>query len=183
MNDYALKIENDILASLAEAEVSANEAAQFFGEQIEGMLQSPPNFNMFGKKLPIHIMRGYFPGTYIFFKLCLLNTTQLDGRNYPNMTAFTVGDTPVGDNYFAKVSVPRFKATRKKADSVYVSSKDIRKRHEEIFEKKLFDTENEITSLISTPVKRRKCMSPKGMPVFKLNKKRKRCAKKSSVSH
>jgi hypothetical protein len=155
---YSLKVEKDVLSALAVADVDVDEALDFFASQIESMLRVPPNYQLYGHKLPIWIMRGFFPGTSVFFKMSMVRH-----------------DTPI--NYtdaprYVKVSIPITKSRKMKPSFVMVDSETLRERLELIVENKFFNAHHELNPIIKEKIRKPKCMSPKGCTLHKFKKKR-----------
>lgn len=174
-NDYNFRVSHQILSTLAIEGISSTQAYLFFAEQIESMQNVDPNFGpkrYVNKRrqtipLPCWIMRGYYPGTNAFFKITMIHKEN----------GFDYSDAP----YYAKITMPVTKTAHKfewirgaqmkpfllehKADQMLLGADEPLKQYEHAPE-----------------LKKPRCMSPKGVPVFKLEKKGKKCVSSKSRS-
>ena len=172
-NLYLMKVCNRLLIKLRMSGIDPTEAAVFFGAQAEAMLGCKPNFGPSSNKSKLHelrkevwLMRGFFPGTPQMFKISMSE----DQPSFP------------GYKYYVKVSEPTVRMPSKKTtrnldftprfESTFTSN-DIKDQLNRRLENEMLGMEHTIDPLISgkvvfTP----KCISPKGMPLYRLNLKK-----------
>ena len=162
--DYQMNVCNKLLTSLKLSGIDPNTAVVFFGTQVRCMMGLKPNYGpqrkvpgLLGFKFPTWLLKGYYPGTTTLFRISLI---------------YDVNHTVSETNYYAKVIMPPIVLNSKLvAKSQRYSSDTIDKYVAGAAEHEIFGTEKppiiEINKL-NAP----KCISPRGMPVFKLNLKK-----------
>src|ERR1017187_4266587 len=79
---YYFKVMSELLVHAHMLNVNLEEFAGFLGSQVQAMLACPPNYNKFGKKARAWIMRGFYPGTTLFFKLAIATADEPSGGYY-----------------------------------------------------------------------------------------------------
>ncbi len=136
----------------------------FFATQIQLMLASPPNYNMFGVKARVWIMRGFVPDTPIFFKIALTG-------GGPDSKHGATG-------YYAKVSPMRIyfhgKHGTKYDDNMVFESGQLNEDITNRMENSLFGANHKLESMLKKKLKMPRCMSPKGIKLFKYKAPRKK---------
>lgn len=168
---YIMRVCNRLLIKLKACGISPTEATVFFGSQIEPMLACKPNFGPSSNKSKtnlsikndIRIMRGYFPNTPQMFKVYISDNHPYSGKYA----------------YYVKVSEPVVRIPTKPNErglsftSRYESSFDSSVIEEQLnkrLENEVLGQEHSIDKLINDKVAfSPKCISPKGMPIYKLN--------------
>lgn len=163
---YNLKIEHQLVAMLLGAGLTQAQIHLFFGEQVEAMLQVPHNIKIYKK--PIWVMRGFFPDTPIFFKLSLLkNTTDQDYYD---------------GQYYAKATIPPYRTGKRRPAHIVLSSHYLRPALlTQSMESEILGGTCGIEPPPNQPtVKIFQCMSPKGVKLHTLKKKRKKCRRATS---
>jgi hypothetical protein len=154
---------NKLLTALKISGIDASAAVVFFGTQVRCMMHCKPNYGPHRKvpsgtfRFNTYILKGYYPGTPTVFRVTLIHDVS-----------HTVSDA----NYFAKVTMPNIILNNKLVNkSVRFSSDTIDKYIAGVAETEIFGTEPppivEVNKL-NIP----KCISPRGMPVYKLNRDR-----------
>ncbi|CAM6003942.1 unnamed protein product [Sphagnum balticum] len=99
---YKMKVMSELLTQAHIAGIDLEEFVGFFATQIQAMLASPPNYNKFGQKARVWIMRGFYPNTHVFFKIILMeNNAQTSSYAAPG-------------GYYAKVSPMRVMYSNRK---------------------------------------------------------------------
>jgi hypothetical protein len=157
-NKYSMYIEPILLTKLKLAGIDINEAILFFGTQIDAMITCPPNYGPHKNglnKLPIEVrlLKGYYPKTSQLFKISVIDRNGFFD-NY---------------KYTVKVSEPTPKYKRNDYHKFVFSSSQIESELSKRLENNLLNTDQPISDLISLKdVKKPKCISPKGMKLFKL---------------
>lgn len=152
---YRIKIMTELLMQANISGLDLNEFVGFFGAQVQAMLASPPNYNKYGQKARVWYMRGFYPGSSIFFKLVLCTRDSSYG----------------GASYYAKVSPLRIEKRVTKNRIVEDNyqfdgseiSEDVTNRMENTF----FGADHELKPLVPNKIKMPRCMSPKGMKIFR----------------
>jgi hypothetical protein len=157
---YKLKVMSELLVQAHIVGVELEEFIGFFASQIQAMLACPPNLNMFGQKARVWIMRGFYPGTHIFFKLVLMDHSS--GSLYAKVS-------PLRVTFKARTGA----ATKYDAHMIFDSVKlndDLTNRMENTF----FGANHQLTPILTTKLKMPRCMSPKGLKILKYKKPRKK---------
>ena len=164
---YRLKISPTLIAQLAVADVDHMSLLEFTAGQIQQMLASKPNCRIHGKDKPIWILRGYYPGTSVFFKLTLV---KVDNSRYGDCTF----------SYFARLRAlqvnPRKGWGCSYGDFVVMSS-SVSQAITEGMENTLLGADHKIKPVLEKVPGKPKCMAPKGMKLFNYKKPRKKSAK------
>jgi len=157
---YEFKIMNELLVQAKAMEIDLEKLVGFLGAQVQAMLNCSPNYSMFGKKARAWIMRGFYPGTSLFFKL----------------TIGTMGDSDSTD-YYVKASGLKVTLTARNGrthDSfVMIDSVKLNDSIVNSMENEFFGANHELQSLLQKSVKLPRCMSPRGCQIFSLDKGKK----------
>jgi hypothetical protein len=151
-----MKVMSELLTQAHVIGIDIEELIAFFATQIQAMLSAPPNYNMWGQKERVWIMRGFYPDTSLFFKIVLLPTNS---ESRPP--------------YYAKVSPLRVTGRRGESFTTFRSS-DLNENITNKMENTFFSANHEIKPLLNNKLKMPRCMSPKGVHVFRYKKPRKR---------
>lgn len=155
---YSMYIEPAILSKLKVCGIDMNEAILFFGAQVDIMITCPPNYGPHRNglsKLPIEVrlLKGYYPKTSQLFKISVIDRNG-SFDNY---------------KYTVKVSEPVARYKRNDTYKFVFSSSKIESELSKRLENNLLQTDHSVSDLISIKdVKKPKCISPKGMKLFKL---------------
>lgn len=145
---YTLKVTNALLQMGLVHGVQPESMVEFLAAQVQNMLACPPNCKQFGPESRVWILRGFYPGTPLFFKLTVSSKVR-HGR------------------YFAKAQIPIVKNHFRRE---LVSTFDGRLLNEHMtnaMENAVFGAKHKITPLFEGKMRRPKCMSPKGMPLLR----------------
>jgi len=165
---YHLKIMSELLTQAHIAGIDLEEFVGFFASQIQAMLASPPNYNKFGQKARVWIMRGFYPETPVFFKLVLIDT---------NATVKNDSRFGTGPGYFAKVSPMRVMYYGRKGnaydDHVTLDGAKLNDDLTNRMENSIFGAGHELKPILEKKVRMPRCMSPKGLRIFKYKKPKK----------
>ena len=138
-------------------------AVVFFGTQVRCMMSLKPNYGPHRKipsapqgfKFSTWILKGYYPGTTTLFRISLVHDVSK-----------SLSET----TYYAKVIMPPIALRKKQHKSNRYSSDEIDKYVTGSTEHAIFGTEKPpIVNVGKLNIP--KCISPRGMPVFKLAKK------------
>ena len=150
--------------------IDPNQAILFFGTLIEQMLKCPPNYGPASNKskghsraIPnnVHILKGFYPGTTQMFKITIIDR---------------MGNFIFNIKYEIYVSEPKIHLTKNRFN-IGVSAEQIQQHISSRMEESLLGTEPkelepffkpEFMKTLNAP----RCISPKGMPLFKLSKKK-----------
>jgi hypothetical protein len=152
VSPYTLKVCSTLLMMAYVHNVDPDDLIEFFATQIQTMLTAPPNYKSFGKTLPVWIMRGFYPGTHLFFKLTVV-------RNDDGMLEGT----------WAKASLPMVQIGSKRRSDKFIrlSGKDLNQAISRKMENSLLGADHEVKSFVTDAVRRMpRCMSPKGVKIF-----------------
>lgn len=170
---YILRVCNRLLIKLRMAGIDPSEATVFFGSQVNPMLNCRPNFGPGSNKSKktelkrdVWLMRGFYPGTPLMFKISIAEN-DVFGDMY---------------QYYVKVSEPPVRIPTKaklrelQFTSRYESSFDsdrINIELEKRVENEILGQDHTTEKLVSEKVVfTPKCISPKGMPFYRLNLKK-----------
>lgn len=157
---YRLKIMSELLVQAHIAGVELEEFVGFFASQIQAMLACPPNLNMFGNKARVWVMRGFYNNTQVFFKLVLMH--KEDGSYYAKASPLRI--------FFRG---PKGGTTRYDDHVTFDSGKldnDLTNRMENTF----LGADHKLTPILARKLKMPRCMSPKGVKIFRYKKPKKR---------
>ena len=156
MNQYNCHVDTDLVISVAcTLGISENEVLGFFDGVLEQMHTCPPNFTRkpYTKKLDstamledkVWILRGYYPGTGIFFRVTLIESKP----------AWM-------DEWSIHASVKACYPTKKR--SIPIDSKEVRK----------YMAENALLGepVPRIELKPQRLFTPKGMKPFRLNNRK-----------
>jgi len=112
------------------------------------MLTVPPNYKMYGNTPPVWVMRGFYPGTCLFFKL-------------------TVAKNEMGTWVKATIPVAQMGSRRKVNKVLTWTGQQLNNSLTSKMENSLLEANNEIKPLVTNALRRMpRCMSPKGIRVF-----------------
>jgi hypothetical protein len=153
--------------------VEPTEAAVFFGDHAIKMLECPANFGPNSNKSKktelkrdVWLMRGFYPNTPQMFKISI---AQNDAFSY-------------GFEYYVKVTEPAVRVPSAKSKrgldftvryESSLTSDQIRDELQERLEKEVLGLDIQSNKLISEKVVfTPKCISPKGMPIYRLSTKK-----------
>lgn len=176
---FIMMVSNTLLIKLRMCGIDPTEASMFFGNQANLMLDCKANYGPTSAKVtnaqihqlkkPVWLMRGFFPETPQMFKISI-STNEAYDHSY---------------EYFVKVSEPKINPpTRKnhkghreiavtKNNESQFTSNILRDQLQERMEKEVLDLDLKLDSLVDKKVVfTPKCISPKGMPLFRLNYKK-----------
>jgi len=162
---YTLNVNSQLIMQLKLAGIDPGDVLLFFHANILEMLTYKPNYGphkdskMRRFKFDTWILKGYFPNTPILFKCCMVHDPQ-----------HTLSDS----NYYVKVQQPKFRFSREASSFFGRIKEDVIEAHAgKIAERELLTSlgkpEFELGFKMNSP----KCISPKGMKVFSLNKDKK----------
>lgn len=170
---YIMRVCNRLLIKLKMSGIDPTEAACFFGSQAEAMLSCKPNFGPSSNKSKatelkrdVWLMRGFYPGSPQMFKISIAQNDAF-AHQY---------------QYYVKVSEPqvRVPTNRSKRHLNFTpryessfDSNDIRDQLNKRVENEMLGLDHGMDPLISNKVVfTPKCISPKGMPLYRLNLKK-----------
>jgi hypothetical protein len=156
---YKMKVMSELLTQAHIAGVELEEFIGFFASQIQVMLTCPPNLNMFGQMARIWVCRGFYPTTSVFFKLVLISR---EGGHYAKVS-------PLRTTFRGRTGA----ASRWDAYTLFDSEKlneDLTNRMENAF----LGANHKLDPLLPMKLKMPRCMSPRGMKLFKYKKPRKK---------
>jgi hypothetical protein len=160
--DYQMMVDNKLLISLKMNGVDLSQAIVFFGTQARCMMGVKPNYGPHraipqvrnGFKFSTHILKGYYPGTTTMFRMTMIHDPT-----------HSISET----NYFVKVTLPPIVLGKKTPRSERYTSDTIDQYIGGSAEHAIFGGEKPpivAVNKLNVP----KCISPRGMPVFKLQK-------------
>jgi hypothetical protein len=172
---FLMRVCNRLLIKLRMAGIEPSEASVFFGTQAEAMLDCQPNYGPNSTKTttaPHHqlkksvwLMRGFYPNSPLMFKISISENDHYDTYQY-----------------YVKVTEPAVRIPSKRGErgleftSRYessFSSKQLRDQLQNRLEKEVLGIDLNIEPLVSNKVVfTPKCISPKGMPFFRLSYKK-----------
>ena len=165
---YHLKVMGELLTQAHIIGVELEEFVCFFATQVQAMLACPPNLQVGDGR--VWVMRGFYPGTPVFFKLTVVSTITDDSRM----------------SYHAKASPlrvmwhhPKYKS-RKYDEHVYLMSEKLNENITLRMENTFFGANHKIEPLLEKKPKMPRCMSPKGLKLFRYEKPKKRKARAKS---
>lgn len=170
---FIMRVCNRLLIKLRMNGIDPTEASVFFGAQAIPMLNCRPNFGPSSNKSKMNelrkdvwLMRGFYPGTAQMFKISIAQSDAFGGTY----------------QYYVKVSEPavRLPTAKNKRGLDFTSryestftSNQIRDELQNRLEKEVMGLEIPLDPLISSKVVfTPKCISPKGMPLYRLNLKK-----------
>jgi hypothetical protein len=155
---YRLKIMSELLIQATVLGIDLEEFAGFFAAQIQAMLACPPNYNYTGKKLRIWLMRGFYPGSPIFFKLSICKLNE-------SMGAWS-------ESYYAKASPLLVKPSKSRKAHIFLEGKELNNNIINRMENRFFGADHKLEPMLPK-IKMPRCMSPKGIKIFNYEKPKK----------
>lgn len=154
---YHFKIMSELLVQARLLNIDVEGFVGFLGAQVQAMLACPPNYSKFGVKKRAWIMRGFFPGTGLFFKLTIGTEDSGSGNKY----SYFVKASPLRVNHFIK-------GVNREA-SVVVNSDKLNEDIVNRMENEFFGADHELKNLLEEQIKLPRCMSPKGLQIFRFD--------------
>lgn len=170
---YDLKITSEIFVQARILGIDHEEMVEFFATQIECMFRCKPNYNYFGQKAKVWILRGFYPGSSLFFKLILLAQRNQDLN----------GNDMHDGGYFAKVTTLTINNTKKKRAFQIFSGHSLREQMTDKMENALMGAKHEFKPLMTDKYRLPRCISPSGMPIYRFKKPSKRKRKSETKSN
>jgi hypothetical protein len=140
--------------------IEPQDLVEFFGVQINAMLGCPPNYNYMGEKANVWILRGYYPGYSLFFKLVLVKKSD-EGGYYAKASALEMKATRYLKGKKTRVTIP---------DNLVFNGKEMDNLITSRMENSILGAKHDIEALLPFKIKMPKCMSPRGMKLFKHEK-------------
>jgi hypothetical protein len=147
-SSYTLKVCSTLLSMAYIHEIDPDDLVEFFSTQVQAMLTVPSNYKQFGHAPPVWVMRGFYPGTRLFFKLVIARNEK---------------------GTWAKASIPMMHVgSKRKADRfIKLTGKELNQSMVKKMENSLLGADHQIVPLIPDKVRRMpRCMSPKGVKIF-----------------
>lgn len=155
--DYELKIWYSLLVQAKALGIPSNDLVEFVGTLIPKMLECPSNYKTLGaSKKDMWVFRGFYPKSSLFIKVSILKTNDTDSPYY------IVKVRPID----AKMSYN----ARKKDRTVDVDASKLKQYMDNNLENHLLGTQHKLPNLIDQKVMMPRCLSPKGLPLFRYYK-------------
>lgn len=170
---FIMRVCNRLLIKLRMSGINPTEAAVFFGAQVEPMLACRPNFGPKSNKSPGHalkrdvwMMRGFYPGTPQMFKISVAeNDAFVDQYQYYVKVSEPTVRLPTKARLRGLNFTPRYESS--------FDSKDIQEQLNKRVENEVLGLDHQLDPLVSDKVVfTPKCISPKGMPLYRLDLKK-----------
>ena len=162
---YRMKVMSELLVQAHILGLDVEEFVGFFATTVQTMLSCPPNYNKFGEKARVWILRGFYADTPIFFKITILTNDSSKEPYYVKVSPLRVGfRAKSGATYDAHVTF---------------NSSDINENITDRMENAFLGADHKLNPILRDKLKMPRCMSPKGMPVLNYKKPK----KKSNVRH
>ena len=164
---YTIKVMSELLTQAHIAGIDLEEFVGFFATQVQAMLASSPNYNKFGEKARVWVMRGFYPESAVFFKLVLIDCN-----------ASAKGDSRFGNTgYYAKASGMRVMGYSRKGNSyedfVCLDGAKLNDDLTDRMENSILGANHELKPLLEKKVRMPRCMSPRGLQIFRFKKPKK----------
>lgn len=151
---YNFKIINELLVQAKALNIDLEGFIGFLGAQVQAMLSSPPNYSKFGQKERAWIMRGFYPGTALFFKLTIGTDKDPSSRCQYNVKA-------------SPLRVNRSVKGHQTEAFIWLDSAKINEDITNRMENEFFGANHELQSILDTNIKLPRCMSPRGLQIFR----------------
>ena len=148
VSSYTMKVCSTLIMLAYVSNIDPDDLIEFFATQVQAMLIAPPNYKMFGAAPPVWVMRGFYPGTSLFFKL-------------------TVARNEKGT--WVKASIPMMTVgNKRRADKfVKLDGKQLNETIVNKMENTFFGATHQIKPLVEDKLRKMpRCMSPKGVKIF-----------------
>ena len=155
---YYLRVMQALLQQGKAIGIEPDEMVEFLGTQVQRMIQCPPNCTRY--KSNIWIVRGFYPKTSLFFKLTVSEKSNtgswwgLDSKYYAKAQLLVCRNGP-------------------REIGVMFSSDTVNEVITGKMENIMLDGTNDKLSFFEKRMTMPKCMSPKGMQLFKAPRRRK----------
>jgi hypothetical protein len=158
---FKLKVMSELLTQAHILGLKAEVIVEFLAAQTQAMMGHSPNYCYHGKRARVWIMRGFYPGTSLFFKLILIGDSETGNRTY-----------------YAKASPLRVHFKKGQYDAhVLFNGGDLNEHFTNTMENTFFGANHDVKALIEGGIRMPRCMSPKGMKIFRYRKPRKKKVK------
>jgi len=171
---FRLKLSPTLLAQLLVVDVKPDEFIEFVATQFHNIVASKPNCRLFSQPdKPVWILRGYYPNTPVFFKLTVVKAQSFQhhaGHQYEEQFTYYVRARELKVNTRKKWN----ETLHMSYGEIVVMSDVIMKNISESLENSLLGAEHKSTAIIKGGPTKPKCMSPKGMKLFRYKKPSKR---------
>lgn len=158
---FNLKVMVELLTEGVILGLKPDDMIEFFSVQVEAMLLCPPNYRMYKETARVWILRGYYPNSPLFFKLVLVDSDK-DGKSGYQA------------KYFAKATSLRMNwrspRGRSYEDHITINAADIAENITNKMENEFFGAKHQLKELFAKKIKMPKCMSPKGMRLYRFDK-------------
>jgi hypothetical protein len=169
---FKLKLSPTLLSQLLVFDVQPDDFVEFVAAQVQNIVACKPNCHLFAtQNKPVWVLRGYYPNTPVFFKITVVKTTQHTG---PYVGTYTPDFT-----YYVRASELRVTSRKRwhtkhslvmNGGEIIVMSDRIMENIISGMENSLLGTSNQTKKIISGGPSKPKCMSPKGMKLFRYKK-------------
>ncbi len=161
-SQYRLKVSPTLIAQLAIEGVDPSSLVEFAHAQIQVMMECKPNCRIYAPK-KIWVLRGYYPNTSVFFKLTLVKA-EVENLN----------GTDSRYQYFARIKHLVVGSKRSwhannfiNYGEIVLDSERVRNYVTQGIENSILGAEHKQEPLIDVGNLKPRCMSPKGMRLFK----------------
>jgi len=166
ISSYTMKVCSTLIMMAYVNGIDPDDLVEFFATQVQAMLNTPPNYKMYGNTPPVWVMRGFFPLTTLFFKLVVARNEK---------------------GTWAKASIPMIRIGKNRSwdKVVKLDGNQLNKTIVDKMENTFFGATHQIKPLVEDRVRKMpRCMSPKGVKIFncELPRTRKKVKSKRSDS-
>ena len=166
-NAFRLKLSATLLSQLLVVGVKSDEFIEFVAAQFQNIIACKPNCRIHtAPDKPVWVLRGYYPNTPVFFKLTVVKAVGFQqARGKEDFL------------YFVRATELKVKAKKRwretlniSYDEIIIMSNDIMKNISEGMENTILGAAHETKNFIKDEITKPKCMSPKGMKLFRYKK-------------
>lgn len=169
-NQFRLKLSPTLISQLLLMDVKPDAFIEFVAAQVQNIIACKPNCKIHtAPSKPVWVLRGYYPNTPVFFKLTVVKTTEhsgMHGNSYmPDFTYYVRARA-----LEVKPRVKWRKTLNVQGGEIVIMSDDIMKNISEGLENSLLGASHDSKSLVIGGPSKPKCMSPKGMKLFRYKK-------------
>jgi hypothetical protein len=143
--------------------IDPEDVIEFVATQVQTALAYPPNYNFMGDNKRIWVIRGFYPGTPLFFKLSVVHYR---------------GEGDDKKVYAARASGLRVRLMTKNKEffdhGIDFSGDDLTEALTNRMENSFFNANHDVKALLEKKIRMPRCVSPKGMKLFRFEKPTKR---------
>jgi hypothetical protein len=160
--NFSLKVVYELLVQGKVLGIEPDALVEFMAIQAQNMLNYKHNFNLHGHR--VWVMRGFYPKSSLFFKLSICEARLSDGH----ISADSLSAKASGLRVKEGSSVTQWEKT------IRFNGNDLMDKITDRMENAFFSANHKVDPIVQDKIMMPRCMSPKGMKLFRYEKPKKR---------